>query len=189
MKELENAILTKGKIINNDIIKVDSFVNHQVDPILTRKVAKFFAKEFKDVDKVLTIETSGIPFAFAVAEELKVPMVFAKKSKSQIVDTSNVYVENIKSFTRGIVSPVSVSKEYLLKGERVLIVDDFLASGTAALGLVSIIKQAGATCAGVCAVIEKSFQGGRDLLTKDGYKVISAANIVAFKDNKPIFAK
>lgn len=189
MKLLEEAILTKGKIINNEIIKVDSFINHQVDPKITRKIAEYFVSEFKDkkIDKVLTLETSGLPIAYAVAELLGVNMVFAKKSKSAIVD-DNVYSEEVRSFTRNTVSIVTVSKDYILKDENILVVDDFLAKGNAALGLINIINRGGAKCAGVCAIIEKSFQGGRDLLESYGYKVVSGANIIAFKDNKPIFA-
>lgn len=188
MKMLEEAILKKGKILDNEIIKVDSFINHQIDPIITNELAQYFVDEFKDarIDKVLTLETSGIPIAYAVASILGVNMVFAKKSKSKTVD-DNVYEEEVRSFTRGTVSTVTVSKDYILKGENILIVDDFLAKGNAAIGLINIIKKGGAECVGVCATIEKSFQGGRELLNAMGIKVVSGANIIAFKDNTPIF--
>lgn len=189
MKFLEDAILNKGRIIDNEIIKVDSFINHQVDPKITNQLAQEFVNEFKDykIDKVLTLETSGLPIAYAVASILGVNMVFAKKSKSKIVD-DNVYTEEVRSFTRGTVSNVTVSKEYIKPQENILIVDDFLAKGNAAIGLINIAKQGGANVVGVCAIIEKSFQGGRDLLEAMGLKVVSGANIIAFKDNKPIFA-
>ena len=188
MKMLEDAILKYGRILDNEIIKVDSFINHQVDPRITNELAQYFVDEFKGtkIDKVLTLETSGIPIAYAVASILGVNMVFAKKSRSRTVD-DNIYQEEVMSFTRGTVSNVTVSKDYILKGENILIVDDFLAKGNAAIGLVNIIKQGGATCVGVCATIEKSFQGGRELLNAMGIKVVSGANIVAFKDNQPIF--
>lgn len=188
MKMLEDAIIEKGKILDNEIIKVDSFINHQIDPHITNELAQYFVDQFKDVkiDKVLTLETSGIPIAYAVASILGVNMVFAKKSKSKTVD-DNVYQEEVRSFTRGTVSTVTVSRDYICKGENILVVDDFLAKGNAAIGLINIIKQGGAKCVGVCATIEKSFQGGRDLLNAMGIKVVSGANIVAFKDNMPIF--
>ena len=188
MKQLEEMILEKGRIIDNEIIKVDSFINHQVNPHFTRTLARYFVDEFKDVkiDKVLTLETSGIPIAYAVADILDVDMVFAKKSKSKIVG-NELYHEEVRSFTRGTVSDVTVAKEFLHEDENVLIVDDFLAKGNAAIGLINICKQAGAHPVGVCAAIEKSFQGGRDLIEAQGLKVVSGANIIAFKDNKPIF--
>ena len=187
MRLLEEAILANGRILDNDIIKVDSFINHQVDVKLMREIAKEVKGEFKDVDKVLTIVTSGIPYAFALAEEYGVNLVFAKKNPSRIVDLNNSYMEEIPSFTHGNISNVTVDKRFIQKGERVLIADDFLASGAAALGLINIINQAGAICVGITALIEKSFQGGRDKIEKQGYKVVTGANIIAFKDNKPIF--
>lgn len=189
MKFLEEAILTNGRIIDNEIIKVDSFINHQIDPKIINKLAEAFVEEFKDqkIDKVLTLETSGIPIAYAVASLLGVKMVFAKKSKSKTVDMNNVYSEEVRSFTRGTVSTVTVSKNYIVKGENILLVDDFLAKGNAALGLINIVNKGGAHPVGFCAAITKSFQGGRDMLEAMGIKVVSGATITAFKDNKPIF--
>ena len=191
MKMLEEAIFKYGKILDGEIIKVDSFINHQVNPHITNELAEYFVNEFKDlrIDKVLTLETSGIPIAYAVASLLGVNMVFAKKSKSKTVDTSNIYSADVYSFTRGIVSTVTVSKDYILKDENILIVDDFLAAGNAALGLVDIINQGGAHCVGVCASIEKSFQGGRSKLNELGIRVRSGANIIAFKDGLPVFGE
>ena len=190
MKMLEDAIMKYGRILDNEIIKVDSFINHQVDPNITNELAQYFVDEFKDtrIDKVLTLETSGIPIAYAVASILGVNMVFAKKSKSRTVD-DNIYQEEVMSFTRGTISNVTVSKDYILEGENILIVDDFLAAGNAALGLIDIIKQGGAKCVGVCATIEKSFQGGRKKLNDMGIKVYSGANIVRFDGNTPIFGE
>ena len=190
MKIIEEAISKYGKILDGEIIKVDSFVNHQVNPHITNKLAEYFVEQFKDVkiDKVLTLETSGIPIAYAVASLLDVNMVFAKKSKSKTVD-DNIYKADVYSFTRGIVSTVTVCKDYLSKGENVLIVDDFLAAGNAALGLIDILNQAGAKCVGVCATIEKSFQGGRKKLNDMGIKVYSGANIVRFDGNTLIFGE
>ncbi len=189
MKLLEDRILKDGVIINNDILKVDSFLNHQIDVELTRLLAKEIAYLFKDygINKVLTIETSGLPVSFAVAEELgNVPLVFAKKSKSATVD-DDVYKAEIKSFTRNTTSTVTVANKYLNSGDVILIVDDFLAEGNAALGLLNLCNQAGAKVVGVAVEIEKGFQGGRDKLEALGLKVYSGANVKAFVDNKPVF--
>jgi len=188
MKFLEEQIIKHGRIIDNDIIKVDNFLNHQVNPEIINTLAQTFVEEFKDVkiDKVLTLEISGIPIAYAVASILNVNMVFAKKTKSKIVE-DDVYVEEVRSFTRGTVSTITVSKNYIKEGENILIVDDFLAKGNAALGLINIAKKGKANVVGFCAAICKSFQGGKELLEAMGIKVVLGADIVAFKDNKPIF--
>ena len=189
MKQLKERILKDGVIINNDILKVDSFLNHQIDVSLTRDLAKEIAETFKGfgVNKILTIETSGLPVSYAVAEEMgNLPLVFAKKSKSLTVG-DDVYKAEIKSFTRNICSTVTVANKYLNNGDVVLIVDDFLAEGNAALGLLELCKQAGAKVVGVAVEIEKGFQGGRDKLEALGLKVYSGANVKAFVDNKPVF--
>ena len=189
MKLLEERILKDGIIINNDILKVDSFLNHQIDPALTRAVAKEITAAFKGmgINKVLTIETSGLPVSFAVAEEMgDLPLVFAKKSKSSTVG-DDVYKAEIKSFTRNIVSTVTVANKYLNSEDVILIVYDFLAEGNAALGLLDLCNQAGAKVVGVAVEIEKGFQGGRDRLEKLGLKVYSGANVKAFVNNKPVF--
>ena len=189
MKQLEERILKDGIIINNDILKVDSFLNHQIDVSLTRELAKEIAETFKgfSVNKILTIETSGLPVAFAVAEEMgDLPLVFAKKSKSLTVG-DDVYKAEIKSFTRNIQSTVTVANKYLNNEDVILIVDDFLAEGNAALGLLDLCKQADAKVVGVAVEIEKGFQGGRDKLEALGLKVYSGANVKAFVGNKPVF--
>ena len=189
MKLLEDRILKDGVIINNDILKVDSFLNHQIDVSLTRALAKEIAETFKGfgITKVLTIETSGLPVSYAVAEELgNVPLVFAKKSKSLTVG-NDVYKAEIKSFTRNIKSTVTVANRYLNSGDVILIVDDFLAEGNAALGLLDLCNQAGAKVVGVAVEIEKGFQGGRDKLEALGIKVYSGANVKAFVNNRPVF--
>lgn len=189
MRRLKERILEEGKIINNDIIKVDSFINHQIDVSFIKEFAQKVKKHFADkkVDKILTIEASGIAIAFAVAEAFgDIPLVFAKKSKSKTVD-NNVYTTHIKSFTRDLDSLVTVSNKYLKENENILIVDDFLAEGNASMGLIDLANQAKANVVGVAVMIEKSFQGGRAKLEEKGIKVYSGAIIKAFKDNKPIF--
>ena len=189
MKLLEQRILEDGIIINNDILKVDSFLNHQIDVSLVRAIAKEIDSEFKafGVNKILTIETSGIAFAYAAAEEMgNLPLVFAKKSKSLTVG-NDVYKAEVKSFTRNTVSTITVAEKYLNKGDVILIVDDFLAEGNASLGLLDLCNQAGAKVVGVAVAIEKGFQPGRKRLEELGLKVYSAANVKAFVDNKPVF--
>ncbi|NLB48921.1 MAG: xanthine phosphoribosyltransferase [Erysipelotrichia bacterium] len=186
MKLLKEKILKEGLVLNNDVLKVDSFINHQIDTALIRALAKEIAANFK-ADRILTIETSGLPIAFAVAEEMgNLPLTFAKKSESAITGT-HTYITEVNSFTRCISSVVTVDKKYIQEGERVLIVDDFLAAGNASLGLVDLCKQAGAKVAGVAVAIEKGFQGGRKKLEGLGITVFSGANIKAFVDNKPVF--
>ena len=189
MKLIEERILKDGHIIDNDIIKVDSFLNHQIDVSLLNAFAQEVKEQFKDVkvDKILTIEASGIAISYAVAQVFgNVPLVFAKKSKSKTVD-SHVYKTTVKSFTRGIESEITVSNKYLNEGENILIVDDFLAEGNASLGLIELIKQAKAHPVGVAVVIEKGFQKGRQRIENHGIKVYSAAIIKAFENNKPVF--
>ena len=189
MKSLEERILKDGVIINNDILKVDSFLNHQIDVALARNLAKEITETFKGygVNKILTIETSGIAFAYAVAQEMgDLPLVFAKKSKSATVG-NDVYTSQVKSFTRNINSQITVSEKYLKRGDKVLIVDDFLAEGNASLGLIDLCKQAEATVLGVAVAVEKGFQGGRNRLEALGLRVYSGANVKAFVDNKPVF--
>ena len=189
MKELEEKILKDGIILNNNIIKVDAFINHQIDVKLINRFANKVKEHFSNekIEKILTIEASGIAIAYAVSEAFGcIPLVFAKKSKSAIVD-DNVYKSDIKSFTRNINSTVTVSKNYLKKGERVLIVDDFLAEGNAAMGLIDICEQAGAKVIGFTAAVEKQFQGGSKRILEKGIKVYCGAIIKSFENNKPTF--
>lgn len=186
MKELKERILKDGIVINDDILKVDSFLNHQIDTDLVFKIGEFIASKFSGVTKILTIEASGIAYGLAVAKYYNnIPMVFAKKSKSATVD-DNVYKTVIKSFTRNIESTVTVNNKYLNKGDKILIVDDFLAEGNAAIGLIDLCKQAGAEVVGVGIVIEKGFQGGRKKLEDLGFRVESCAIIDHFENGKAI---
>lgn len=188
MKELEERIRADGVVIDDAILKVDSFINHQIDTRLLEQICAYIVTPFHDVDKVVTVETSGIAFALGAAQQLGgIPIVFAKKSKSKIVDSSNVYTASVKSFTRAILSPICIDKRFLNRGERVLIVDDFLAEGNASLGLVDICRQAGATVVGVAVAIEKSFQGGHGKLEAMGIPVISGADIVGFDHGRVLF--
>ena len=188
MRCVEQKILKDGYVLNNDILKVDSFLNHQIDTEVINAFAREVKEEFKNqkVDVILTIETSGIAVAYAAAEVFKVPLIFAKKTTSQTT-VDEYYKAKIKSFTRNAVSNVIVSKKFLKKDMNVLIIDDFLAEGNAALGLLEMCQQAGAKVVGVAVVIEKIFQGGRSKLEKLGIKVFAGASIKAFENNKPVF--
>ncbi|MFD2370703.1 xanthine phosphoribosyltransferase [Brevibacillus sp. GCM10020057] len=178
MKELQERIVRDGKVLSESVLKVDAFLNHQVDPQLTMKIGARFAELFREenVTKVVTIEASGIHFALATSYALGVPFVYAKKKKA-VTLTEEVYSAKVHSFTRQETYQISVSKQYLQAGDRVLIVDDFLATGAALIGLAQIVKDAGAHLVGIGAVIEKSFQEGRGLLEKQGIRIESLARI------------
>ena len=180
MNFLEERILRDGVVKTGDVLKVDSFLNHQMDIALIERIAKEFKRRFADqaVDKVLTIEASGIGIAALVAREFGVPMVFAKKKKSINLDGES-YVAEVESFTHKKKNLVIVSKKYLHEGERVLIIDDFLANGCALQGLISIAESAGAIVEGCGIVIEKGFQIGGRVIRNLGYHVESQAIVDA----------
>ena len=165
MKEMEQKILEEGKVLPGGILKVGSFLNQQIDVPFLGRMAKEIARlyEGQGVNKVLTIESSGIAIAAAVALEMDVPMLFAKKHKSSNVDGA-VYTSVVHSYTHGTDYTIVVSSEYLTKDDRVLLVDDFLANGKALIGLTDLVRQAGATTVGAAIAIEKGFQGGGDAL-------------------------
>lgn len=181
MKLLEERILKDGDVLGENILKVDSFLTHQVDFELMQEIGKVFADKYKEagITKVVTIEASGIAPAVYAAQALGVPMIFAKKAKN-ITMTEGILTAEVYSFTKQVTSQVSIVSRFLSNDDTVLIIDDFLANGQAAKGLLEIIGQAGAKVAGIGIVIEKSFQDGRDLLEKTGVPVTSLARIKAF---------
>lgn len=180
MKTLQERIVQDGQVLSSTILKVDSFLNHQVDTGLTMEIGRAFAEAFADTDqpitKVLTIEASGIHFALATAFALHVPFVYAKKKKA-VTQSDDLYTAQVHSFTRGETYQVSVAKKYLLPSDRILVIDDFLATGDALLGLTDIVRQSGAELVGLGAVIEKSFQEGRAKLEAQGVRIHSLARI------------
>ena len=188
MQLLEQAIREKGTVLPNNVLKVNSFLNHQVDTSLMMKVGKEFARRFKDdkITKVLTIESSGIAPSFMAANELQVPLIFARKKKSLTLQ-DNVFTSTVYSYTKNETNEITVSKDFLNEGDTVLIIDDFLANGEAALGLASIVKQAGAKVSGIGIVIEKSFQPGREKLLHAGYRVESLARIESLQNGSVTF--
>ena len=189
MRLLKDKIIKEGKIINNDIIKVDSFLNYLIDTKLLKEISKFLASHFKNVDKVLTIESSGIAFAVGVAMELgDIPVVFAKKNSSSVNSMDECYTAVVHSFTHNIDNHIVVNKNYIKPRENILIIDDFLAAGNAGVGLINICKQAHANVVGFADAIEKEYQQGRKKIEALGVKVCSAARIIGFKNNQPIFS-
>ena len=176
MNFLEERIVKDGIVKPGNVLKVDSFLNHQMDIRLMEEIGREFKRRFghKPVNKVMTIEASGIGIAAFVAKEFDVPMVFAKKSKS-INIAGEMYVAEVESFTHKNKNQVIVSKRFLSNDDHLLIIDDFLANGCALQGLISIVEQAGAEVAGIGIAIEKGFQDGGTLIRKQGYRLESLA--------------
>ena len=181
---MEDKILAQGKALNSSTLKVDSFINHQVDPELMNEIGKEFARHFKDagITKVLTIESSGIAPSVYTAMHLGVPMIILKKQTSKILN-GNVAQTNITSFTKGTSYELTLSLDYVNDQDTVLIIDDFLANGEAATGAVRLAKAAGAKIAGIGILIEKSFQKGRQKLLDQGYDVYSLARVARLDEN------
>lgn len=189
MKLLEERIKQDGRVIGTEVLKVDNFLNHQVDPALMKAMGDEFARLFADakVDKVLTVESSGIAPAVFAALALNVPMVFARKKKSLTLSEDH-YTADVYSFTKQETNHVIVDKRFIQPGERLLLIDDFLANGQAVEGMMQIAEAAGAEVVGVGIVIEKAFQKGRALLDERDVRVESLARIAAFEDGEVIFA-
>jgi len=191
MKALEQKILNQGQAIGNEIVKVDGFLNHQIDTKFIEEIGSEFGKRFADfsVTKILTVEASGIAIACETSKRFGyVPVVFAKKAAPNTM-VEGFYQTQAKSFTKGNVATLRVSKKFLNPEDRVLIIDDFLASGEAAVALTRLVKQAEAEVVGIGAVIEKQFQGGGNDLRAQGYKVESLAVIENIKNGVITFAK
>lgn len=177
MKALKERILRDGKCFEGGILKVDNFINHQMDPILMKSMAVEFVRRFAstNINKILTIEASGIAPAIMVGYLLELPVVFAKKKKPSTM--GNMLVTTVYSFTKNNNYDVCVSKDYLQPGDKVLFIDDFLANGNAAKGIIDLVQQAGAELVGMGFLIEKSFQHGGDFLRSQGIHVESLAII------------
>lgn len=179
MEALKKKILEEGRTIGKDIVKVDSFLNHQIDARFLEKIGREFADRFRDtrIDRILTVEASGIAVAAGTAPFIGYPpVVFAKKAAPNTM-VDGFYEQEAKSFTKGTVSKLLVAKDYLREGENVLILDDFLAYGGASLAMVELVRKSGGKVAGVGIVIEKAFQGGAAKLREKGCRVESLAVI------------
>lgn len=188
MKALKDRIVAEGKVIGDSILKVDSFINHQIDPEFTLELGREIARRFSDagVTRILTVEASGIAVAMAVGLALKVPVVFAKKKKAS-TQNEGFYSSEIYSFTRRESVGIFVSDKFLGPDDTVLLVDDFLAHGEALRGLVDIVAQSGAGLAGAGIVIEKVFQRGGEKLRREGVRIESLAGIIRMGDGKVEF--
>lgn len=189
MQILKDKIIKYGKVSDGKILRVESFVNHQMDIELFNEMGKEFKKRFSDIkiDKILTIESSGIGISAIVSQHFNnVPVVFARKFPSAII-SDNTYNYEVYSFTKNITNMVRVDKEFLKDGENVLIIDDFLANGCAAVGLINIVRQANANPIGIGIVIEKGFQGGRKAIEDIGVRVESLAIVDHFEDGQVVF--
>ena len=194
MELLEERIRKDGIVKEGNVLKVDNFLNHQMDTDLFQEIGKEFKRRFSDVEinKILTIEASGIGIACVVAQQFHVPVVFAKKNQTKNI-AGDVYTSKVESYTHGRTYDIIVSKEFLGKGDKVLLIDDFLANGKALEGLASLVKDSGAELVGAGIVIEKGFQVGGELLRKQGIRLESLAIVesmdeesgeIVFRDDK-----
>ncbi len=187
MQLLKERILKDGKVRSGNVLKVDSFLNHQLDIELFGEIGKEFKRRFADqtVTKILTIEASGIGIACIAAQYFNVPVVFAKKNQTKNI-AGDVYTSKVESFTHGRVYDIIVSKDFLKPEDKILVIDDFLANGAALIGLINLIKDAGATLVGAGIVIEKGFQEGGKLVRESGVRVESLAIIESMNENTGI---
>ena len=190
MRKMEEKSLAEGEILSGGVLKVGSFLNQQIDTVFMREIGEEIADMFKgeEVTKILTIEASGIPIAVSAGFAMELPVVYAKKNKSSNI-SGDVYSTVVQSFTHGNKNHVIVNKEYISPDDKVLIVDDFLAHGSALTGLIEIVEMAGATVVGCVAAIEKGFQLGGDRLREKGYRVESLAIIEEMDDVEITFRK
>ncbi|MCR5743662.1 MAG: xanthine phosphoribosyltransferase [Lachnospiraceae bacterium] len=188
MKALEDKILAEGTVLPGNILKVGSFLNHQIDSVFMMSMGEEIARLFKDahITKVVTIEASGIAVALAAGIALKVPMVFAKKHGTSNISGS-IYTSRVHSYTHNKDYNIIIERQFIDSNDCVLLVDDFLANGQAIQGLVEIVDQAGASLAGACVAIEKGFQHGGDELRRRGIRVEALATIESMSDNSLTF--
>lgn len=188
MEELVKRIQQDGDVLGDGVLKVDSLINHQVDPLLMEQMGNLFAEVFaqRNITKVVTIESSGIAPAIFCALKLNAPMIFARKSKSLTMN-EELLTASVYSFTKQVTSTISISRKFLSEEDNVLIIDDFLANGQAAKGLIELCQQAGASVEGIGILIEKSFQDGRQLLEDMGIQVVSLARVESLKNGQVTF--
>lgn len=188
MNSLKQKIIAEGKIVSDTILKVDSFLNHQLDPFFIKEIGEEFARRFKGetITKILTVEASGIAFGLMAGLYLKVPVVFAKKKQASTLD-HRFFSSTIYSFTKQESVEIFVSKNYLSSSDRVLVIDDFLARGEALRGLCKIVKQSGAQLVGCGIVIEKSFQDGGQRLRNEGVRIESLARVAGMQGGRITF--
>lgn len=185
MNRFVKQILKEGKVLPGEVLKVDSFFNHNVDITLMRWIGKEFHKRFKDTEitKIMTIEASGIPPATMTAHYFNKPLIYVKKAKSSNLGNQNLYHSKVKSYTYNYEYWATAVKDFISKDDKILIIDDFLATGAAIYGMIDICKQAGAKVVGIGACVEKNFQPGGKKLRKEGYHLESLAIISEMDDD------
>ena len=190
MHALEQKILAEGIVLSEAVLKVDSFLTHQIDPVMMQQIGQEFARLFKDagITKIITIEASGIAPAVMAGLELGVPVIFARKYQSLTLK-DDLYRSKVFSFTKQTESTIAISNKHISASDKVLVIDDFLANGQAALGLADLIHQANAEVVGIGIVIEKSFQPGRELLLEKGYRVESLARVKSLANGTVEFVR
>ena len=190
MYALEQKILSEGIVLSDEVLKVDAFLNHQIDPVMMQLIGKEFAARFKDagITKIITIEASGIAPAIMAGLELGVPVIFARKYQSLTLK-DDLYRSKVFSFTKQTESTIAISNKHISSADKALVIDDFLANGQAALGLIDLIHQAKVEVVGVGIVIEKSFQPGRDILLEKGYRVESLARVKSLANGTVEFVR
>ena len=188
VKLLEDRIRSDGEVLPGNVLKINSFLNHQVDPELMKKVGEEFSRLFKDsgITKVLTCEASGIAPGVMTAYELHVPLVFARKKKPATLNDA-VYWADVYSYTKKVTNQICVEQKFLHKDDHLLIIDDFLANGEAVKGMINIANQAGAEVAGVGIVVAKTFQGGSKWIKNHGYHLEALAEIASLANNQVHF--
>ena len=190
MKLLEEKIKKDGRVLNDNVLKVDSFLNHQIDPQLMNDIGKEFAQRFaaEGITKIVTIESSGIAPAVMAGLYMNVPVIFARKRKS-VTLTDDLLTASVHSFTKNETNELVIARKFINENDKVLIIDDFLANGQAALALVEMVQQAKASVAGIGIVIEKSFQPGAAKLKDQGLRVESLARIASLSNGEVTFIK
>ncbi|WLR52962.1 xanthine phosphoribosyltransferase [Bacillus tianshenii] len=188
MELLKQKIQNEGIVLSEEVLKVDSFLNHQMDPKLMQEIGNEFAKRFQEekVTKVVTLESSGIGPALMTALALDVPLIFARKKKSLTLK-EDILTASVYSFTKQETNDITISKKFINQNDTVLIIDDFLANGQAALGLIELVEQAGAEVAGIGIVIEKAFQNGAQKIAQKGYRIESLARIHSLENSRVTF--
>ncbi|SFD44329.1 xanthine phosphoribosyltransferase [Lentibacillus persicus] len=188
MESLKQKILTEGKVLSDSVVKVDSFLNHQVDPAFMHAIGEAFASHFagSNITKILTLESSGIAPAVMTGLCMDVPVIFARKRKSLTLN-EGLYSADVYSYTKEETNQISLSDDYITSEDTILIIDDILANGQAALGLVDLTEQAGAALEGIGIVVEKGFQKGKAMLSDRGIRVESLATIASLKNGRITF--
>ncbi|MBE9914320.1 xanthine phosphoribosyltransferase [Paenibacillus donghaensis] len=189
MEKLKQRIMEESSIMSENVLNLDGILNHQVDPELTMEMGREFAKRFEGagVTRVITVESSGIAIGFATALELGVPLVFARRKKTLLADP-DAFCERVPSFSKGIVTDILLSRKYIQKQDKVLFIDDIIANGDAARGLLKIIERSGAELIGLGIVVEKSFQAGAQTIREQGIRLESLVRIKSLDQGIITFA-